>query len=191
MAYQIGTKSFIGCTGCVKKKVRGEAGISLLLGWFSLVAFVLNPFMILYNFIRSFFISPNPAAVAGKLQELGLPDNPNIINIQAVGFALAAAMILADGVVEESELLAAEKAGDEVFGEFDEAALRMIVQHGKGIPPVEDLAAMLTDVLDNEAKEKVMVFLAEIAMADGHVAPEERMVLEKVGAGLGVTSPMV
>ncbi|MFK7770151.1 MAG: TerB family tellurite resistance protein [Mariniblastus sp.] len=190
VAYQIGTKSFMGCNSCVQKKMRGEAGKSLLLGWFSLVAFFLNPFMILYNLLRSFFISPNPEAVAKKLRELGLPDNPQVIDIQSVGFALAAAMILADGVVEESELLAAEKAGDEVFGEFDEAALRMIVQHGKDLPPVEDLAAMLTDVLDDEAKEKVMIFLAEIAMADGNVAPEERLVLEKVGQGLGVTSPM-
>ena len=95
-------------------------------------------------------------------------------------------MILADGVVEESELVAAEKAGDEVFGEFDEAALRMVVQHGKDLPQVEDLASMLKDTLDQDAKEKVMVYLSEIAMADGHVAPEERDMLERVGKSLGV-----
>ena len=189
-AYQIGSKTFVGCTSCVRGKVRGEAALSCLIGWFSLTALFINPVLIFYNAMQSFFIRANPGRVADKLRELGLPDNPQVVDTQAVGFALAASMILADGVVEESELVAAEKAGDEVFGEFDEAALRLLVEHGKDLPPVEDLAAMLRDVLDSEAKEKVMVYLAEIAMADGHVAPEEREVLEKVGAGLGVSSTL-
>ena len=190
VAYQIGSKSFIGCTSCVRKKVIGEAALSCAIGWFSLTAIFINPVLIAYNILRSIFVSSNPQAVAKKLRELGLPDNPQVVDVQSVGFALAASMILADGVVEEAELAAAEKAGDEVFGEFDEAALRMIVEHGKDLPPVEDLAIMIRDVLDQEAKEKVMVYLAEIAMADGHVAPEERVILEKVGHHLGVSSPV-
>jgi len=187
MAYIIGSKSFIGCTSCVRSKILGEAGLSLFIGWFSIVALVLNPIFIFYNLIRACFVGPKPAAIEQKLAELGLPGQPNIIDVNAVGYALAASMILADGVVEESELVAAEKAGDEVFGEFDEAALRMIVMNGKDLPPPEDLASMLKDTLTDDQKQKVMVYLSEIAIADGHVAPEEREMLERVGAALGLT----
>lgn len=186
VAYQIGSKTFIGCTSCVRKKVWGEAFLSLFIGWFSITALIINPFMILYNLIRGCFVGKNEKAVAKKLEQLGLPGSPAVIDVQSVGYALAASMILADGVVDEAELVAAEKAGDEVFGEFDEAALRMVVQHGKDLPPVEDLANMLKDSLDQDAKEKVMVYLSEIAMADGHVAPEERDMLERVGKSLGL-----
>ncbi|MEM7783898.1 MAG: TerB family tellurite resistance protein [Planctomycetota bacterium] len=187
-AYLVGSKSFIGCTSCVRKKMFGEAGLSALIGWFSVVAFILNPIFIVYNVIRACLIGENKKAVAKKLKQLGLPDNPQVVDIQSVGFALAASMILADGQVEEAELLAAEKAGDEVFGEFDEAALRMVVMHGKDLPPVEDLASMLKDALDDDQKDKVMVYLAEIAMADGNVAPEERAMLERVGKSLGIAT---
>ena len=187
MAYIIGSKSFIGCTSCVRKKILGEAGLSLAIGWFSIVALILNPIFIVYNLIRACFVGPNPSAIEKKLSELGLPGQPNFVDVNAVGYALAASMILADGVVDEAELVAAEKAGDEVFGEFDEAALRMIVMNGKDLPPPEDLASMLRGTLSDDQKQKVMVYLSEIAIADGHVAPEERDMLERVGAALGLT----
>lgn len=186
VAYLIGSKTFIGCTSCVRKKVLGEAGLSLFIGWFSVVAIFLNPLFIVYNLIRGLLVGKNAASVSKKLQQLGLPDKPEIVDVNAVGCALAASMILADGEVEESEIRAAEEAGDRVFEGFDEAALRMLVEHGKDLPPAEELAAMLRDTLDDEAKRKVMVYLSEIAQADGNVAPEERALLERVGSSLGI-----
>ena len=188
IAYQVGSKSFIGCVPCVRAKVFGEAGLSLLIGWFSITALFINPILILYNLIRGCFVGENKPAVAKKLAELGLPESPNIIDPQAVCQALAASMILADGIVEEAELQAAEKAGDQVFGEFDEAALRMLVLNGKDLPPPEDLARMLQDTIDDQQKREIMVYLSEIALADGNVAPEEREMLEKVSTGLGIES---
>lgn len=188
VAYLVGSKSFIGCTSCVRKKVLGEALLSLFIGWFSFVSLFLNPIFIVYNLIRGLFVGPNPAAIAKKLTALGLPEKPEVLDVNRVGYALAASMILADGKVEESELVAAEKAGDEVFGDFDEAALRMIVEHGTDLPPVEDLAAILRDQLDNDEKEKIMRYLTEIALADGHVAPEEKRMLEQVAVGLAFRS---
>ena len=185
VAYQVGTKTFIGCVSCVRNKLFAEAALSIAIGWFSIVAVVLNPFFILYNLLRACFVSANPASVGEKLKQLGLPDQPQAINLQAIGAALAASMILADGQVDEEELRVAETAGDRVFGEFDEAALRMIVEHGKDLPPVTELASILRDVLDQEAKEKVMVYLSEIAMADGEVSAEERQMLQVIGESLG------
>ena len=188
VAYQIGSKSFIGCVSCVRKKVLGEAGLSLLIGWFSITAVIINPFLILYNLVRGFTVGENKSAVKDKLVELGLPESPKIVDVQSVCQALAACMILADGVVEEAELEAAERAGDQVFGEFDEAALRMLVVNGKDLPPPEDLARMLRHAISNEQKGDIMVYLSEIAMADGNVSAEEREMLEKVNIGLGITS---
>jgi len=188
--YLIGSKSFIGCVPCVRGKLFSEAGTSLVLGWFSLRALLINPCFITYNLIRACFVGADPKAIANKLRELGLPDKPSLVDIKSVGVALTASMILADGEVEEAELLAAEKAGDEVFEGFDEAGLRMIVQHGKDLPPAEDLAAMLREVLDQDGKTKVMVFLSKIAMADGTVAKQEREMLQRVATSLGVASPI-
>lgn len=186
VAYQIGSKSFIGCVPCVRTKVFGEAGLSLLIGWFSITAVIINPFLIIFNLIRGFTVGENVNAVKKKLQELGLPESPTIIDPQAVCQALAASMILADGVVEEAELEAAESAGDRVFGEFDEAALRMLVLNGKDLPAPQDLAIMLKDTIDEHQKQEIMVYLSEIAMADGNVAAEERAMLEQVSIGLGL-----
>jgi len=186
VAYMIGSKTFVGCTSCVRGKVLGEAGLSLFIGWFSLVAIVLNPIFILYNLVRGLLVGPNPSGVSKKLSQLGLPEKPEFLDVKSIGCALAASMILADGEVEESEIRAAEEAGDRVFEGFDEAALRMVVQHGKDLPPVEELAGMLRDSLDDESKRKVMEFLSEIAIADGNVAPEERQMLETVGRTLGI-----
>ncbi|MFO0977868.1 MAG: TerB family tellurite resistance protein [Planctomycetaceae bacterium] len=189
-AYQIGSKTFIGCVPCVRKKVLGEAALSLFIGWFSITALILNPFMIVYNLIRGLLVGRNDGAVSAKLRELGLPDEPKIVDVNAVSYALAASMIMADGSVDESELQAAEKAGDEVFGNFDEAALRMIVESGKKLPPVQDLAGMLRDVLDAKQKGKVLEYLMQIAMANGSISNEERAVLIKVAEGLGVPNPL-
>jgi len=189
-AYQIGSKTFIGCVPCVRKKVLGEAALSLFIGWFSITALILNPIFILYNVIRGLLTGRNDTAVKGKLRELGLPDEPKIVDVNAVSYALAASMIMADGSVDESELQAAEKAGDEVFGNFDEAALRMIVESGKKLPPVQDLAGMLRDVLDAKQKGKVLEYLMQIAMANGSISNEERQVIIKVAEGLGVPNPL-
>jgi uncharacterized tellurite resistance protein B-like protein len=181
-----GTKSFIGCVPCVRSRMLGEAGWSMLLGWFSPKSLIINPFLIVYNVFRGALVGANPAGVGKKLRELGLPEKPSFVNVQAVGVALAASMILADGEVTEEEIATAEKAGDGVFDGFDEAGLRMILQHGKDLPPAEDLAAMLRNVLDNDGKTKVMVFLSEIAMADGNVSQEEREMLQRIAGALGV-----
>ena len=176
-----GTKSFIGCVPCVRSRIWGEAGWSLLLGWFSPSAIFINPILIAYNCVRGALVGANQTAVVKKLRQLGLPEKPNLINIEAVGVALAASMILADGEINPAEVTAAEKAGDEVFDGFDEAALRLILENAKNLPSVEDLAKMLRDVLDNDGKSKIMVFLSEIAIADGNVSAEERQMLEQIG----------
>ena len=52
LAYQLGSKTFIGCTSCVRKKIFKEVGLSMLLGWLSISALIINPFLIIWNLIQ-------------------------------------------------------------------------------------------------------------------------------------------
>lgn len=181
LAYQIGHKSFIGCVSCVRKKILGEAGLSALVGWFSISALIVNPFLIVYNLIQSAFVSEKPDKVRAKLQELGIPDSPAEVNLTQIGYSLAAAMVLADGKVDEAELRVAEEIGDKVFaGEFDEAAFRMVVNGHKEIPAIKDLCVLLRDMLNEDGKQLVFRYLLAIAHADGMVSPEEKAMLHEV-----------
>ena len=52
LAYTFGTKRFVGCQPCVRKQLAGEVGVSMLAGWFSITALVVNPMCILWNGLR-------------------------------------------------------------------------------------------------------------------------------------------
>ena len=63
LAYQIGSKKFVGCVGCARGELLKEVGLSLLVGWFSPTCIVLNPIFVIYNLVRSPFVSPSPPAI--------------------------------------------------------------------------------------------------------------------------------
>ncbi|HMP79344.1 MAG TPA: TerB family tellurite resistance protein [Pirellulaceae bacterium] len=189
VAYQIGSKTLVGCVPCVRGRLLGEAALSLFIGWFSFVAVFLNPILILYNVVRAITVGKDVNSVKKKLVELGLPESPQSVNVSAVGSALAACMVWADGKVEEVVLEVAERAGRDAFPDFDAAAFHVLVEQVQTLPPPDQLAMLLRDALDTPSREKVMVYLAEIAMADGGVSEAERQMLENVGQALGVTVP--
>ncbi|MEO1448197.1 MAG: TerB family tellurite resistance protein, partial [Bacteroidota bacterium] len=190
LAYSIGYKSYIGCVSCVRKKVLGEAGLSALVGWFSISALIVNPFLISYNLIQSAFVREKPEKVRAKLRELGIPETPDHndnLDLTQIGYSLAAAMVLADGKVDEAELRVAEEIGDKVFqGKFDEAAFRLVVNGHKEIPAIKDLATLLKDLLNEDGKQLVFRYLLAIASADGMVSPEEKALLHEVAVNMQV-----
>ncbi len=184
LAYQIGKKSYIGCTSCVKKKVLGEAGLSALLGWFSITALIINPFLIIYNLIQGLTISANPVKVKMKLREMGIPENPSAVNITDAGCALAASMILADGDVDDQEIRIAEEIGEKIFGDFEEANLHLLLSGSKNLPAPMDMAIILRDALDQDGKALIFKYLLAIAQADGNVSAEEKTLLQQVATGM-------
>jgi len=186
LAYQMGKKSFIGCVPCVRKRIFGEVGLSALLGWFSITALIINPFLIIYNFFQGLFVKEKPFQVAQKLKEFGIPENPANINVTQIGYALAAAMIRADGKVEEAEIEMAEKIGEKIFSDFDEAAFRLILKNQKELPSVNDLTTLLKDVLNEEGKVVLFQYLLAIAQSDGHVDDTEKMMLMQLAANLNI-----
>lgn len=184
LAYSIGYKSYIGCTSCVKKKVFGEAGLSALIGWFSITSLIINPFMIIYNLIQGIFIKANPQKVQAKLLKMGIPLNPKTLTINQIGYILAANMIMADGKIEPQELRVAEEAGEKIFDDFDEASLHMLLNDSKNLPPVQDTAKLLKDQISQEEKVKIFKYLAAIAQSDGHIAAEEKTMLNNVAVAI-------
>jgi len=185
VAFQIGSKTIIGCTSCVKRKLFNEVGLSMLLGWLSITALIINPFLILYNLIQGFTVGPKPNEVNQKLRALGIPTNPQSINLTQVGYSLAAAMIKADGKVDPAEINIAELIGSKIFPDFDRNKFRAVVE-SKNLPNTQSLTALLKDLLNEEGKTVLFKYLTAIAHADGHVDANEKAMLLQVALGLGL-----
>lgn len=182
LAYEVGGKRFLGCTKCVASDLRKEALKSLLLGWFSITALVLNPIFVNWNFLRSFFVGKAPDKVTKLLLELGMPESPaGPMNASEVGVILAACMIRADGEVEASEVSVAVQIGGKLFQDFDAHKLQTLLAQ-ENLPDPGDLAGLFRDSLDDETKKAVYGYLFEIANADGRVSQEERVMLASIAS---------
>lgn len=186
LAYKMGSRTFIGCVSCVRKKTFLEAGKSSLLGWFSLRSFLINPFLIVYNLGQGALTSADPDKVKRKLAEIGIPPDTTEIDLNEIGYLLASLMIKADGKVEEAEIVVAETIGEKIFPNFDEARFRMICASDQKIPDIIDIAPLINNVMDEKGKISIIRYLIAIAQADGHVDYTEKQLLEKVAYYLGV-----
>ena len=127
LAYQVGSKSFIGCTTCVRGKVLGEAGLSCLLGWFSITTLIINPILIVYNLARTPFIRTNYAKARKKLNDTGIPDDQSHVDITRLGYSLATSMMSADGQIDSEEINVAVKPGKKLFSDFNEEEFKKVV----------------------------------------------------------------
>lgn len=182
LAYQIGTKSFIGCTPCVRIRVLGEAGLSSLLGWFSITALFINPFLIVYNLIQVPFIRTNYAKARKKLNDAGIPDDQSHVDVTRLGYSLAASMMAADGRIDDKEVAVALTLGKKLFPDFNDEELRGVVKKAGGLPSPQDMATLLREVLTAEGKKAVCSYLWMIAKADGNIEDSEKRLLAEVAA---------
>ena len=180
VAYQVGSKSFIGCAKCIRKKVLGEVGLSGAIGWFSITALFINPLLMCYNLLSVPFISPNFAKARKKLKEAGIPDDLANVDITDVSCGLAVAMIAADGEIEDEEIAVAEEIGQKLFEDFSPRKLRSKLSNAKKMPDPQDLALMLRDVLEYDAKRAICTYLWMIAASDGNVDDSEKILLATV-----------
>ena len=187
IVFQYGSKTFIGCRSCVRLKVLKEAGLSCLIGWFSPKALIANPFLILYNLFHTPLIKADPGKVRRKLAKAGIDLDAPEIDITRLGYALALAMISADGSVDKRELEVAIAIGGRLFEDFDQAEFLRIAQM-KEVPSPVDIAGILRDELDVEGKKAVTAYLWAIANADGSVDRSEAELLQQVTDHLGLTA---
>lgn len=102
-------------------------------------------------------------------------------------YALAAAMVTADGRIEQEEIHAAEAIGAELFKDFDPVDFREACSGHDELPAAGRLAGLLRDLLDDDQKMSMFRYLNAIAVADGHVDPKEQVLLDQLAATLGLS----
>lgn len=187
VAYTLGVRKFMGCRRCVRRAIYKEVGLSSLIGWFSVTAIVLNPMMITYGAVRGLFVRTDPAGVKRALDQAGIPDDGADVDPLRVAYGLAAAMIAADGKVEDEEVAVTIEVGRQLFVDFVADDFFKVMANHKELPGVSELAFLLGEILEENEKSLVFGYLAEIAASDGHVADEEKLMLEEVRTNLGLS----
>lgn len=190
LAFQYGSKTYIGCVPCVRNKILQEAGLSSLIGWFSISSLIVNPFLIVYNLVQSPFVKPNYGKVRQKLREIGIPeDQAEEVNVTQLCYALAASMIGADGKVEQAEITTAQELGKQLFPDFDPSAFQAVVADFRKLPSHLDQATLLAEILTDAGKHAIYLYLMAIAQADGNFDASEQKMLAEVAHRLGYTPP--
>lgn len=89
-------------------------------------------------------------------------------------YGLAAAMVVADGRIEQSEIDMAEKLGHRLIPNFDDAAFIKIVKGHQQLPRFNDMVDAVAPLLPMEVKVEIFEYLNAIASADGQMAPDEK-----------------
>lgn len=187
LAYQYGSKTFVGCVPCVRKKVAGEAGLSALIGWYSISAVFVNPFLILYNLIQLPFIRINYDKARAKLETAGVPDDRDAVDLTEVGYALAAAMIAVDGTCAPAEIARTQELGATLLRGFDPKRFEAVLAAVKQLPPIQGTAGALADALDDDGKQAFFNFLLAIAQSDGSANESEMQLLTDIAQHMRYT----
>jgi uncharacterized tellurite resistance protein B-like protein len=185
-AHTLGVRKFMGCRRCVRRAIYKEVGVSSVVGWFSVTAIVLNPMMITYGAVRGLFVRTDHVGVKRALEQAGIPDEGADVDPLRVAYGLAAAMIAADGKIEDEEVAVTIEVGRQLFVDFVADDFFQVLANHKDLPGVSELAFLLGEILEDKEKSLVFGYLAEIAASDGHVADEEKAMLEEVRTNLGL-----
>ncbi len=189
LPHRFTNKRLIGCHRCVQGELLAEAGRSLLFGWFSPAALVLNPFLVLWNGVRAPFLGKDPEAVQSILGHLELDGSPQ--DGSRVATALAATMVAADGEINEDEVTVSIKLGKSLLEDFDEELFHRLLKKVSLLPTTTQLSALLGPHLEEDARQPVVDYLLAIAAADGYIDKTEIVELEAAARGLGLTPPQV
>lgn len=178
------TRSIAGCKLCVRKQLLIETLRSGVEGWGSLGSAAANPVLILYGLARAGFVRNEPERVTRMLEAAGVAEAP--VKPVRIAYALAAALIRADGRVDYGEIDIASSIGKQVFADFNDADFLATVAANNDLPSPDDLAHVLNGIVDHKTKNAVYRFLVAIAAADNKVVAEERTMLRSVAENLGL-----
>jgi tellurite resistance protein len=184
LAYQISRKQLIGCVQCVRGELLKEAGMSAILGWFSITAIFINPVLIVYNLIRSLTVRENPEAVARKLTELGINPSSEEVSLLQITYSMIASLIAADGKLDPSEIQVATNIGTDLFDSFSIDQFKKTCERHQELPTPMDLGLMLRDILEEESKALLFRYAVAVSQADGSISPEEEAVLLAIADGM-------
>lgn len=178
------TRTLAGCMPCVRKELLASSLRSCVEGWGSVGAALANPVMIIYGLARACAVRHEPERVQRMLEAAGIAQPP--IEPVRIAYALAAAMIRADGQVDYGEIDTASSIGKQVFSDFDDKDFLETVAADSDLPGPDDLARVLNGIVDYRTKNAVYRFLVAIAAADQKVVAEERSMLRSIAQNLGL-----
>ncbi|MBF9036881.1 hypothetical protein HKCCE2091_21835 [Rhodobacterales bacterium HKCCE2091] len=184
LAWQVRNRTVIGCAPCVRKALLREAGVSSLIGWFSPTAVILNPVFILWNLARAPFIRDDADKLARTYEKFGIPAPRAPMTLASAVAILSAAMVAADGRVEQAEVDTALRLGAERIPGFDAAGFHAALADRKTLPDAPQLAALVGEKLHRDEALTVLGLLRDIADADGSFDASERALLERVGQAM-------
>lgn len=104
----------------------------------------------------------------------------------SIVYGLAAAMVVADGQVEQSEIDIAEKLGARLIANFDNDAFLKVVKGHAQLPRFNDMVDAVAPLLPLEAKAEIFDYLQAIATSDGQISPDERHYIHHVEVKFGL-----
>jgi len=109
-----------------------------------------------------------------------LPEENYQSGSEPILYVMAAAMVGADGKIEQEEIAVAEQIGSQLLEKFDKTDFRAYCNNLDDIPNILDVAKDLNSSLDQETKNTLLSFLEAIANADGDLAQEELNILNEI-----------
>lgn len=123
-------------------------------------------------------------AAAGFVQG-GAKGRSDSIRRLAPIYRAAAAIVMADGVIDIDEIHRAEVAGAEVFPGFDSTDFRQACDYVDDNPDAAGIGSDLNDVLNPEQKTSLIAYLKDIAASDGEVDWAEQQFIEELAEEIG------
>jgi tellurite resistance protein len=101
-------------------------------------------------------------------------------------YGLAAAMVVADGEIEEDEIEMAETLGARLIPNFDNEDFLKVVRGHAQLPRFNDMVDAVAPLLPMEAKVEIFDYLQAIATSDGQLSPDERHFIHHVEMRFGL-----
>jgi tellurite resistance protein len=101
-------------------------------------------------------------------------------------YGLAAAMVAADGEIEEDEIKMAETLGARLIPNFDNEDFLKVVRGHAQLPRFNDMVDAVAPLLPMEAKVEIFDYLQAIATSDGQLSPDERHFIHHIEMRFGL-----
>ena len=108
-----------------------------------------------------------------------VPEEEKVSEIANIVYSMAAAMIGADGKLENDEIRVAEELGAQLLKDFDRVDFRNFVDNLDKIPDFYSIAKICIN-LDEDTRKLIYNYLEAIAHADDDLADDEKVLLDGV-----------
>ncbi|MFB6073643.1 MAG: hypothetical protein ABEJ89_01370 [Haloarculaceae archaeon] len=202
--FRVRNYRFVGCHRCVRSRLWGRAGRTLVYGWWSIAGIVGTPFVVLYDFVRGLWNRGPNANLQEALDEAGItyrflgdrsafdPSTHTRMELYLRGMIrLAVAVMLADGTVEAAEKDAIRSAATTLFPDYPRERVDDLIQRNLGTRArVEPVAEGLGEMLSPEGKQLAVAFVAQVAAA-GHSSAADVELAGTIATAMGLDEDQV